>query len=237
MRKIMGTAFITARSLMIQKVKIIIIALMLAVLGLTTGCIKMFSDVTINANLSGTWKTKIFTADPKMIKKEDIEKEIKSKGIQNYTINPTRGEIVVNGKGDKEISDGWEIISPFKDQAELKNILKLLGVLGDPNQLTSEPFTRDKDNTNLVTVNLGKSTDETIIRVEGAFVKESVKGEIIDDKTVKFKNGQPIIFQFIPAVAFMGVSMNQAIGGVVIFLAIGGYLFYRKKYSQTDDIA
>lgn len=223
-----------------KKIKLLMAILIIVVMGLTTGCAQIFSDITINSDLSGTWKSKIFAIDPSLLKKEDLEKEFKKNGIQNYTINPTKGKIEINGNGDKQDSDGWEVIAPFKDQAELKKIRTLLA-MADPihqNQRMPEPFTRvDRENENLVTVNLGHSGDETIIHIDGTFVKESITGEITDNKTVKFTKGQPVTFKFIPTKTFMGMDTNKVIVGGGIVLVIGSYIFYRRRSGRKDKVA
>ena len=108
--------------------------LVIGMLVLTSGCAQVFSDVTVNPDLTGTWKSKIFVPDPTMLPKAELEKSLKQNGIQNYKIEPTKGEIVINGQGDKGQADGWEVTAEWKNETELKKIVALLAGAATPNQ-------------------------------------------------------------------------------------------------------
>ena len=78
-----------------KMVKSLVVTLMLLMAVLVTGCGQVFSDVHIDKDLGGTWKTKIFANQP--MTKEQLENRLSQSNIMKYTIDPIAEELTVDG--------------------------------------------------------------------------------------------------------------------------------------------
>lgn len=204
-------------------------------MGMLTGCAKITNDVSVNNDLTGVWKSKVFLMD-QSIKKEVIEQEIKKAGVKNYTMKDIVEKMAVNGAGDKGDVKGWEIEMPWKNNEELKSILVLGRVAtfgGNQGGAVAipDPITKD-EKTGLVTLNLGNSADKMTLHVDGTFDKEAIKtGKVIDDKTIEFKTNDVVKLQYKPTPVAIGSfgSSWMGIAAAVVIIGAGGLVYYRRK--------
>ena len=106
-------------------------------------------------------------------------------------------------------------------------------------QHVNTPFNKfDKDNSNLITLDMGMSTDRVTVHIQGMIVKETVKGKIIDSNTVEFTKGQAVKFQFIPGIFVMGVNVKNIMGGgVLLAIGCGAFVFYRRRNDKKREVA
>lgn len=217
----------------------LMVALMVVIMCLTSGCVQIYSDISVKADLSGVWKAKVFSADPSILNKAGLEERIKEAGIKEYKISETTQE-VLNGAAKTTVK-GFEVILPWANSEELKNIVvlsRLATVGGNQNGRIKvpEPLVKD-EKTGLVSLDLGNATDKVTLRIEGAFDKNAIKaGKIIDDSTIEFTMNDPVVVQFKPKAMVAGFNSSTIgiiLGGIII--VAGGALYYQRKKIAKQD--
>ena len=235
--------------------KLITVLALLMMLLLTSGCIK--SDVTIKENMSGTWKTKAYIDKKTMA---DFEEKMKAQGITNYTIKESTEKVNKKDMTEYKETSGTEgvefktmpvqeIVSDFKNKEELDKIINCLDIsLGNTARKTPTHGFKKNEQTGKMTMDLSNiEMIETTFHVEGTIDKDTTKGTLINDSTIKFSSKQPVIFTYKPVAPILpklpevanlsntpGVS-NSVTGIVIIILLIIGIIVYYKKRKTKES--
>ena len=197
--------------------KALIFILCFALLSLMGCKVDYFAE--INADLSGKSTAKIITLG--MISKQEIEAEIKKRGITNYTITDFVENVEVT-PGHKESVPGLKIDTSWKT---IDEFIRNFSIIRDG---LNDPFVKNPDGT--ITVNLGMVTDtgSTTIKTEGPIVS-ATDGAHIDGNTAVFTPAQKVRLTFKPQT---GLPMLPIAGGTAVLCVIGvTILFFNKKKS------
>lgn len=220
-----------------KKALVIMVILLMVV---TSGCMKiLYCDVTVNNDLTGTWKAKFYSTEP--ISKSMIDGNLKQNQLTGYTLNPIKDDIDYLENGKPKSMDGWEVVINWANPDELKKVLAYMRTGGNGLTKTDknappalEPLTAAEDGT--ITVNFGKlQYDKLILNVKGDINPASTQGKITG-KTIEFGQNEEVKFQFKPAKATDIDKTTIQIGAGGLILAVGGFYYYqRRRKSNTPE--
>jgi hypothetical protein len=217
--------------------KAFVVMVMVLMVVMLSGCMKVLNcDVTVNNDLTGTWKAKVYSTEP--ISKSMIESSLKQNQLTGYTLNPIKDDIDYLENGKPQSMDGWEVVMNWTNPDELKKILAYMRtggsglIMNDKNAPPApEPLTAAEDGT--ITVNFGKlQYNKLILNVKGDINPTSTQGKITG-RTMEFAPNQEVSFQFKPS-KMPNVNMTTVqIGAGGLILAVGGYYYIRRRMKPT----
>lgn len=220
--------------------KALLVILILVMTVTLSGCAKIVHcDVSINNDLTGTWKAKVFSTEP--ISKTMIDNNLKEGKLTGYTLKPIKESIDYLENGKPQTMDGWEVVMNWANTEELNKIIAYMRTGGSGfgtgigNKNAPEPLTVGEDGT--ITVNFGQlQYNKLSLTIKGDIIEGSTQGKV-NGRTIEFAPNQEIKLQFKPSKMPEINKTTIQIGAGGLILLAGGFYYMRRKSSSAASKA
>lgn len=203
---------------------------------LLTGCVHVFTDIDLNRDMSGTWKSEIF---PEMnISEQDARQSLDKVGIKDYTLRPIQKSFTDSQGNSREIN-GFEFKKKFDNDLDLLQLVNQLAAATSGTIPHREKILqRSTEDEDIYTFDMGRSTERTTITVPGTIIEDSVgEGTLKSSNKIEYTSGQRIHFRFEKSSIFMVIfKWILIICGLILLLGAGLIFYLRRKQSLTVPI-
>lgn len=203
---------------------------------LLTGCVHIFTDIDLNRDMSGTWKSEMFLE--MNMSEQEVRQSLDKAGVKDYTLRSIK-KTFKDSKGNSKEVTGFEFEKKFDSDLDL---LQLVNQLADATSGTiphrKSVLQRSTEDEDIYIFNLGRSTERTTITVPGTIIKDSIgEGTLKSSDKVEYTSGQKINFRFEKSSIFMVIfKWILIICGLILLLGAGLIFYLRRKQSLTVPI-